>query len=364
MSPVDAANGPGPGGVGAPPRRWRGVVGWSVALVVVAVAGVWAGGLLARPAATAATAAPATYTVVSGTVGFSQSFSATAAWGRVFESMSPASGTVTSVDVPGDRAVVAGDVVFTVDERPVVAAAGSVPAYRDMAQGDSGADVRQLQQLLVDRGASLSVDGRFGAGTWRAVVAWQKAVGFTADGVVHLGDVVFVADLPRLMVADDGLRVGVRIEQGAPAVWTLADAPAYTVTLSQGQATVVDGTAQVVVGDGDGALDGVVASTTDNADGTVSLVLTAPDGGPLCAERCAQLVPTTKGVNLTARFVVIPSTTGPMVPVSAIRTTDAGQTYLTTADGATVDVRVLASSGGLAVVDGVDVGTVISTPGA
>ncbi|MHA6511733.1 peptidoglycan-binding protein [Tessaracoccus sp. Z1128] len=55
---------------------------------------------------------------------------------------------------------------------------------RTLRQGDSGEDVRYLQQKLVDGGAWLSIDGRFGPATANAVRAFQSRNGLTADGVV------------------------------------------------------------------------------------------------------------------------------------------------------------------------------------
>ncbi|QMU77777.1 hypothetical protein GXW83_20870 [Streptacidiphilus sp. PB12-B1b] len=54
----------------------------------------------------------------------------------------------------------------------------------DIAEGEKDGCVTELQQLLNDAGAGLSVDGDFGAGTLAAVKAYQSAHGLTADGVV------------------------------------------------------------------------------------------------------------------------------------------------------------------------------------
>jgi polysaccharide deacetylase family sporulation protein PdaB len=51
-------------------------------------------------------------------------------------------------------------------------------------QGSTGTAVRELQQALVNKGYSLSVDGAFGPMTKSAVMSFQSSVGITADGVV------------------------------------------------------------------------------------------------------------------------------------------------------------------------------------
>lgn len=53
-----------------------------------------------------------------------------------------------------------------------------------LAVGSSGAAVEELQRLLTAAGHTCTVDGRFGPGTRAAVVAFQRAQGLVADGVV------------------------------------------------------------------------------------------------------------------------------------------------------------------------------------
>lgn len=62
------------------------------------------------------------------------------------------------------------------------------PALPPTAQADAGAlrldieRVRKIQVALNARGATLVVDGQYGAGTKAAVAAFQQANGLTADG--------------------------------------------------------------------------------------------------------------------------------------------------------------------------------------
>lgn len=63
---------------------------------------------------------------------------------------------------------------------------GQAPAYPGSAlrQGSKGANVRAMQQRLSDLGYSLGVDGNFGPGTTKAVVAFQQKDNLGTDGVV------------------------------------------------------------------------------------------------------------------------------------------------------------------------------------
>jgi len=53
-----------------------------------------------------------------------------------------------------------------------------------LKRGDSGADVKLLQQRLRELGyITFAADGQFGSGTQNAIIAFQKANGLKADGV-------------------------------------------------------------------------------------------------------------------------------------------------------------------------------------
>ncbi|MFZ9886524.1 MAG: peptidoglycan-binding domain-containing protein, partial [Myxococcota bacterium] len=70
--------------------------------------------------------------------------------------------------------------------RPLTGAArelAELPANTLLARGSAGEGVRRLQTALNERGAKLSVDGRYGPATESAVVAFQKQAGLAPDGV-------------------------------------------------------------------------------------------------------------------------------------------------------------------------------------
>ncbi len=59
----------------------------------------------------------------------------------------------------------------------------SIDGYRTLREGDTGADVRNLQRALKNRGYySGSLDGKYGSGTVAAVTAFQLRNGLTVDG--------------------------------------------------------------------------------------------------------------------------------------------------------------------------------------
>jgi multidrug efflux pump subunit AcrA (membrane-fusion protein) len=72
-----------------------------------------------------------------------------------------------------------GGVLFSASGRPVFALAGKVPAYRDLAPGIAGEDVRQLEQSLKRLGFDPGpIDGTYDQQTSAAVAKWYKAKGW------------------------------------------------------------------------------------------------------------------------------------------------------------------------------------------
>ena len=65
---------------------------------------------------------------------------------------------------------------------PVSLTSAQCPA--DISEGETDGCVTELQQLLNDTGAGLTVDGDFGAGTLAAVKHYQTVHGLSADGIV------------------------------------------------------------------------------------------------------------------------------------------------------------------------------------
>lgn len=348
----------------APPSRSRGrvVAGWSAVAAVGLAGAFWAGSTVARPPATPIGNEPdVRYEVVLGEVGQVQVFTAQATWPVVATLRSAAVGTVTSVDGLGS-AVGAGGQILSVDLRPVVVGLGSVPAFRDFQQGVRGADVGQLQAMLRVEGFDAGDSGVVDAATERAVRGWQRQHGFPVDGVVRAGDVVFVPTLPARLATADDVEVGAVLAAGQPLVHVLGPAPEVTITLDAAQRELVPLEAEVTVHAGERAFGGVIASSASTDDGRLVLRLTATDGTPICGEECGAGVAGGEAVNLRAEIVVTPTTTGPVVPVSAIRTTAAGRTVVLGPDGTETPVTVLASARGLAVVDGVRAGDVVTLP--
>ena len=157
-------------------------------------------------------------------------------------------GTVTDLVAEG-QTVDQGDILMTVDGEPVVMLLGNVPAYRLMEIGVEGADVVQLQAALVALGfgdvEGFNVDGEYSSATAASVVAWQQSVGARPDGIVNLGDIVFLPESIR--VGATLVAVGDQLHDGTPILSASSNATNVSVDLSTDDQDLVEVGDDVVV---------------------------------------------------------------------------------------------------------------------
>jgi hypothetical protein len=122
--------------------------------------------------------------------------------GSPYSAINQASGIYTKLPAEGDT-VGCADVLYRVDDDPVLLLCGAVPAYRDLDIGDEGNDVRQLNRNLHMRGFEF---------TWKtqeALEQLQRDKGADATGALDIDDAVFVPGPVRI--------AGVAGEIGGPA---------------------------------------------------------------------------------------------------------------------------------------------------
>jgi len=105
-------------------------------------------------------------------------------------------GTYTSLPAE-DSTIRPGQVLYRVDDQPVIAMRGRIPGWRDLGPGvPPGPDVRQLQASLIALGYASGLfsapSGVYDGLTDYAVQRWQAAVGLPVTGSVALGQVVFI----------------------------------------------------------------------------------------------------------------------------------------------------------------------------
>jgi peptidoglycan hydrolase-like protein with peptidoglycan-binding domain len=247
-----------------------------------------------------------------GTLGYADRTPITGYW----------NGTVTAL-APEGSVVRRGGELFRVNDRPVILLNGSVPAYRQLDEGvPNGRDVRELERNLAALGfaadGELVVDQEFTDATREAVEAWQDDLGLPAEGVVALGDVVFLSGPQR--IGQHGLAVGSPVTPGVEVMEVASTRQVVDLDLPADQQTLVAAGDPVVVELPDGtklpasiAEVGTVAESEPLAAGgtsdpTIPVVIELQKRAPTNLDQA----PVTVGITKEARQGVL------AVPVTAL----------------------------------------------
>jgi hypothetical protein len=124
--------------------------------------------------------------------------------GSPYSVINQASGTYTELPVPG-QVISQGQILYRVNDSPVVLLYGSTPAYRTLSAGATGTDVAELNADLVTLGyataAQLSpTSTSFGSATTAAVQKLQAALGVPQIGTLTLGQAVFEPNAVRVTI--------------------------------------------------------------------------------------------------------------------------------------------------------------------
>jgi peptidoglycan hydrolase-like protein with peptidoglycan-binding domain len=218
-----------------------------VASAVLGAATVSGGAVLAfgsDDATSTATASPSTAKVTRGSLADVVSVDGTLTYrartdGSPYIVTNRADGTYTALPDVGDR-VRCGDVVYRVDDHPVLLLCGTIPAYRDLHPGDAGRDVRQLNAALHrlghDRAAGVRVDPgdrHFTAKTAAALRRLHRARGVGGAGTLPVEDAVV---LPRgVRVAKVTAPLGGAARPGTQVVQATSDTLEVQVALGGSQ---------------------------------------------------------------------------------------------------------------------------------
>ncbi|MCO6009023.1 peptidoglycan-binding protein [Actinoallomurus purpureus] len=165
--------------------------------------------------------------------------------GTPYAVVNHADGIYTWVPSTGDD-ITCGKVLYWAGDTPVVLLCGTWPAYRDLSEGDSGKDVRELNRNLVKLGyadrSELDPDSKyFGSATATAVEKLQDKIGADETGSLKLGAAVFLPGPLRITKAM--ARLGTNARPGEQVVQATSTEREVTVQLDASQQS------QVKVGD-------------------------------------------------------------------------------------------------------------------
>jgi hypothetical protein len=187
---------------------------WALAGAAVLVAVAVTGGVVVlsggeQSTATAQTASANTATVHKGKLSAAVSQDGILTYrarsdGSPYSAINRASGTYTELPEVGDK-VDCGGVLYRVNDKPMLLLCGSVPAYRDLHEGDVGRDVRQLNRNLhrlgYDADAGVNLDPGDDDFTWKtkkALAALQHDKGPDETGKLDLDAAVVLPQSVRI----------------------------------------------------------------------------------------------------------------------------------------------------------------------
>lgn len=160
----------------------------------------WPWASSASTEASAAAGPVATAVIELGTISATDSWDGTIDRGQPFTATSSGEGTITRLVGQGET-VKRGDELYRVNEQRVTLLYGTVPMFRDLGVGDTGADVKQLERNLAKLGyTGFTADKTYTSATAAAVRAWQDDIGAQQTGTVARGDVVFAPNGGRVDV--------------------------------------------------------------------------------------------------------------------------------------------------------------------
>ena len=287
-------------------RRRRGWI--AVAAVVVAVAagvgGAAAAGVFgaAKPAATSNAYATSTSTVTrgslteqtqeDGTLGSAGSYtvvvpgSSSGSGGTGPSSAGSGAQTFTSLPQAG-QTIRQGQVLYQVNETPVVLLYGNVPAYRDLSEGMTGGDVTELNADLVKLGYATAatlgpVSGwdYFSGETAYALELLQARLGLTQTGTLPLGQAVFLPSAIKVTGLGTGAVPGAPATAGSVVLTASSLTPVVTVDLDASLQSEVAVGNKVSITLPDGSVTPGVISQISTVASSSSSSSSSSSGGP------------------------------------------------------------------------------------
>jgi multidrug efflux pump subunit AcrA (membrane-fusion protein) len=161
--------------------------------------------------------------------------------GSPYQVLNQASGAFTKLP-SGGQVVACGQVLYRVDDNPVVLLCGSTPAYRSLFEGDSGPDVQELNANLVHLGyaARSQLDPSsdyFSSETAYALEQLQAKLGVDQTGSLSLGQAVFLPGPIRISKTTAAL--GSMARPGSPVADATSTHRQVEVNLNASQQTGV-----------------------------------------------------------------------------------------------------------------------------
>jgi hypothetical protein len=193
--------------------------------------------------------------------------------------------TFTWLPAPG-QVIRQGQEVYQVSGTPVVLLYGNVPAYRDLSEGMTGADVTELNTDLVTLGYAAAAAlgpasdwNYFGGETAYALGLLQTHLGLTVTGTLPLGQAVFLPGAMQVTGLGTGVVPGAPATPGAVVLTGSSLTPVVTADLDASMQTEVSVGTRVSVTLPDGSVTPGVISQIGTASAASSSSSPGNSGG-------------------------------------------------------------------------------------
>lgn len=250
--------------------------------------------------------------------------------------------------------VVDGNLLVEIEDRPVFVFEGDLPMISDIAEGDTGSHVAQLQDALIRLGyLGGEATARFDRATAQAVLALYRDAGYNAATTtteellevvaVPAAEFIYIPSLPA-EVAGAPLQRGDLVSPGDPLITVFSSEATIEVVAGAGGLPDGFGDGRLAVLDLAGALVGSAnlerVESRVSEDGSAVIVAVVVPDSPF-ALAAGTRVTLVDGYEERERVLG--------VPISALRSDASGNIYVLVAEGGTtrsVRVTVGAESGG------------------
>ena len=265
------------------PKSWA-LAGAAVLVAVAAIGALSATAGPRHPALAAAGVPANTAMVVTGKLSAMVSVDGTLTYraradGSPYSVINQASGIYTELPAAG-QVIAQGQVLYRVNDSPVVLLYGPTPAYRTLSAGATGADVAELNADLVALGYApptqvRSTSASFGSATATALKKLQAVLGEDQNGTLTLGQAVFEPMAVRVVTLSGQL--GGTSQTGQTVMQATSTIRQVQVALDASQQTdVAVGDTVTITMPNDQTTRGVVSSV-----GTVAICpSSSASGGP------------------------------------------------------------------------------------
>jgi hypothetical protein len=199
----------------------------------------------------------------------------------------PGGGTYTSLPAVG-QVVRQGRVLYAVSGAPVVLLYGTTPAYRDLAEGDTGPDVTELNTDMVTLGylSAAELGARSGWDYYSGETAYgveqlQEHLGVTQTGSLELGQAVFLPGPIEVTGYGTDTVLGGTATAGAVVLTASSTTPVVTIDLDAADQSEVHAGQPVSVTLPSGATTpGVVSSVSNVATSSSGSSGSSSSGSP------------------------------------------------------------------------------------